>query len=336
VRAGPPGRRSGGWRVLPALIRPPRADQVAASVPDPIDLTAFAPGRRPFGRVEARPATGTPGDDPGCRHGTGSSPLRAGSCDRAPGYLDCRARTRGPARPDRRGAALPRLFDLDADPDGGDRQGPGRRSGARAAGPGGTQDDVRPAHVDGNELALRAAARPAGRYPVAAAPAAGERLVTAYGSRCPPGRHAIHAQLRRRPPRRPRCMVELNCPDAGETGRERDLGQRQRGRLGQDAGRLSPLRPGHMASGPAPSSAVTSAVPVAARSQGGRPGPRRRAGRRCRRRSAASPGPPRRPGCSIPASRGRRPGASRLQDPKSRPPGRGCAAIEPHVLRFGG
>ena len=125
--------------------------------------------------------------------------------------------------------------------------------------------------------------------------------------------------------------VEL--PDAGEAGREGDLGQRQRGRLDQDARRLRPLRAGdgeraraqfgrdqaaHLALLVAePAGQALHAVPVD-HAVGDQP-----------HRAAHHVGP------DVPLGRaGGGVRAAPLAGPEARLLGRRRAAVEPHVLAF--
>ena len=109
---------------------------------------------------------------------------------------------------------------------------------------------------------------------------------------------------RREVENRPHGVVEL--ADAGETGGERDVAERQVGRLDQDPGGLGALcarQRQRVGADLGLQEAFELAGGVAER---GRPARSRPRGRRCRRRSGASPWPPRRRGCStrvIPATR---------------------------------
>ena len=199
------------------LLPPPagagrsRADPHAAGLPGPDRRGADAglPGRPGHPRGGGGHATAGTGGPSCCRTGRDLVPLRPRPRRR---LRRLRAPARGPARPDRRGAALPTAARPGRGPRGRHRL-PVGRPGARAAGPG--QPGTALARARRRQRTGAAGgARPAGlggRGP-AARGAAGGRLRQAA---IPPGRPA-DALLPRRPrrwppPIRPRCR----CRAAG-------------------------------------------------------------------------------------------------------------------------
>ena len=270
------GRRRGGTAPrIPAGRLGPGLGAVGSRGARPDPATAAVPGadrRGPDDRLPGRPRHPR-------RGGGGGAPLPADDAaaqrhghlvgrrgHAGPRLHRLRAAARGPARPDRRGPALPPAARPGRRPRGGHRV-PGRRSGARPAGPGqprapGTRSRgreraraagrARPAGVGGRGPAprsaaggrLRQAARAAGGHADALLPHrgdAGRGRSGHAGDAADPRRRADRAGRRaglRRPVAGPRRRAGPRRGAAARPARHRTLD----GRLHPDAGAVRPRR----------------------------------------------------------------------------------------------